>query len=55
MPGLQELNNTSAADDLDDGIKKIDILMAIQLMKVSASLHATNAVKRRGDGRAASQ
>jgi hypothetical protein len=34
---------------------KLNMHMATQLMKAAASLHATNAVKRSGDGGAAFQ
>jgi hypothetical protein len=43
-----------ATDDLDDAMEKLDMHMATQLMKAAASLHTTNAVKRSGDGGAAS-
>jgi hypothetical protein len=42
-------------DDLTDVMKKLYMHMATQLMKAAASLHATNAVRRSGDGGAASQ
>jgi hypothetical protein len=48
MPVLECQNDTLATDDLDDVVKKLDMHMATQLMKAAASLHATNAVKRRG-------
>jgi hypothetical protein len=54
MPVLEGQNDTPATDDLDD-IMKLDMHMATQLMKAAASLHATNAVNRSGDGGAASQ
>jgi hypothetical protein len=44
-----------ATDDLTDVMKKLYMHMATQLMKAAASLHATNAVRRSGDGGAASQ
>jgi hypothetical protein len=44
-----------ATNDLDDVMEKLDTYMATQLMKAAASLHATNAVKRSGDGGAAFQ
>jgi hypothetical protein len=53
MPVLEGQNDTPATDDLDDVMEKRD--MATRLMKATASLHATNAVKRSGDGGAASQ
>jgi hypothetical protein len=52
---LEGQNDTPATDDLDDVMEKLDMHMATQLMKAAASLHATNAVKRSGDGGAASQ
>jgi hypothetical protein len=55
MPVLEGQNDTPATDDLDDVMEKLDMHMATQLMKAAASLHATNAVKRSGDGDAASQ
>jgi hypothetical protein len=55
MPVLEGQNDTPATDDLHDVMEKLDMHMATQLMKASASLHATNAVKRSGDGGAASQ
>jgi hypothetical protein len=51
---LEGQNDTPATDDLDDVIKKLYMHMATQLMKTAASLHATNSVKRSGDGGAAS-
>jgi hypothetical protein len=50
MPVLEGQNDTPASDDLVDVMKKLDMHMATQLMKAAASLHATNAVKRSGDG-----
>jgi hypothetical protein len=44
-----------ATDYLDDVMEKLDTYMATQLMKAAASLHATNAVKRSGNGGATSQ
>jgi hypothetical protein len=44
-----------ATDYLDDVMEKLDTYMTTQLMKAAASLHATNAVKRSGDGGAAFQ
>jgi hypothetical protein len=55
MPVLEGQNDTPATDYLDDVMEKLDMHMATQLMRAAASLHATNAVKRGGDGRAASQ
>jgi hypothetical protein len=55
MPVLEDQNDTPAADVLDDVIEKLDMHMATQLMKAAASLHTANAVKRSGDGGAASQ
>jgi hypothetical protein len=55
IPVLEGKNDTPARDDLDDVIEKLDMHMATQLMKAAASLHATNAVIRSGDGGAASQ
>jgi hypothetical protein len=54
MPVVEGQNNTPATDDLVD-VMELDMYMATQLMKAAASLHATNAVKRSGDGGAASQ
>jgi hypothetical protein len=55
MPVLEDQNDTPATDDLDDVMEKLDMHMATQLMKAAASLHDTNAVKRSGDGGAASK
>jgi hypothetical protein len=55
MPVLEGQNDTPSTNDLDDVMEKLDMHMATQLMKAGASLHATNGVKRSGDGRAASQ
>jgi hypothetical protein len=55
MPVLEGQNDTPATDDLEDVMEKIDMHMATQLMNAAASLHATNAVKRGGDGGAAYQ
>jgi hypothetical protein len=55
MSVLDGNNDTAATDDLEDVLKKLDTYMATQLMKAAASLHDTNAVKRSGDGGAASQ
>jgi hypothetical protein len=55
MPVLEDQNDTPATGDLNDIIEKLDMHMATQLMKAATSLHATNAVKRSGDGGAASQ
>jgi hypothetical protein len=55
MSVLEGQYDTLATDDLDDVMEKLDRHMATQLMKAAASIHATNAVKRSGDGGAASQ
>jgi hypothetical protein len=55
MPVLEGQNDTPATDDLDGVMEKLDMHMATQRMKAAASLHATNPVKCRGDGGAASQ
>jgi hypothetical protein len=55
MPVLEGQKDTPATDDLDDVMEKLDRHMANQLMKAAASLHTTNAVKRRGDDGVASQ
>jgi hypothetical protein len=55
MPVPEGHNVTAATDDLDDILDKLETHMATQLMKASASLLATNAVKRSGDGGAAFQ
>jgi hypothetical protein len=55
MPVLEGQNDTPASDDLDDVMENLDMHMATQLMKAAASLHATNALKRCGNGGAASQ
>jgi hypothetical protein len=55
MPVLEGQNDTPATDDLEEVMEKIDMHMATQLMNAAASLHATNAVKRGGDGGAAYQ
>jgi hypothetical protein len=39
-------NDAPVANDLNDAMEKLDMLMATQLMKVAASLRAINAVKR---------
>jgi hypothetical protein len=44
-----------ATDYVDDVMEQLDTYMITQLMKDSASLHAIKAVKRSGDGGAASQ
>jgi hypothetical protein len=43
-----------ATDYLNDVMEQLDTYMTTQLMKAAASLHATNAVKRSGDGGATS-
>jgi hypothetical protein len=55
MPVLEGKNDTPATDVLDEVMEKLNMHMATQMMKAAASLHATNAVKRYGDGGAASQ
>jgi hypothetical protein len=55
MPVLEGQNEIPATDDLDEVMEKLDTHKATQLMKAAASLHATNAVKRSGDGGAASK
>jgi hypothetical protein len=55
MPVLEGQNDTPATADLDDVMEKLDMNMATQLMKTDESLHATDAVKRSGDGGTASQ
>jgi hypothetical protein len=55
MPELEGQNEIPATDDQDEVMEKLDTHMATQLMKAAASLHATNAVKRSGDGGAASK
>jgi hypothetical protein len=55
MPVLNGDTDTATTDGLDDVLEKLYTHMATQLMKAAASLHATNAVKRSGDGGAASQ
>jgi hypothetical protein len=55
MPVLEGQNDTPATNDLNDVMEKLDMRMATRLMKAAASLHVTNAVKRSGDGGAASQ
>jgi hypothetical protein len=52
MPVLEGNNDTAATGNLDDFLEKLDTHMATQLMKAAASLHATNAVNRSGDGAA---
>jgi hypothetical protein len=54
MPVIEGQNDSPATDDLDDVMEKLDMHMATQLMKTAASLHDTHAVKRSGDGGAAS-
>jgi hypothetical protein len=44
-----------ATDYLDDVMEQLDTYMTSQLMKAATSLHATNALKRSGDGGAAFQ
>jgi hypothetical protein len=48
MPVLEGQNDTPATEDQDYIMEKLDVPMAIQLMKAVASLHATNSVKRSG-------
>jgi hypothetical protein len=55
MPVLECQSDTPATDGLDDGMEKLDMHMATQLMKAAAFLHATNSVKRSKDIGAASQ
>jgi hypothetical protein len=55
MPVIDDQNDTPATDNLDDVMQKLDMHMATQLMKDAAFLYAKNAVKRSGDGGAASQ
>jgi hypothetical protein len=55
MPVLEGQNDTPSTDDLNDVMEKLYMHMATQLMKAAASLHAKNAVRRSGDGGAASQ
>jgi hypothetical protein len=55
MPVLEGQNNTPATDDLDDVMEMLDMHMTTQPMKAAAFLLAANAVKRSGDGGAASQ
>jgi hypothetical protein len=50
MPVLEGNNDTAATKDLDDVLENLDAHMATELMKAAASLHASNAVKRSGDG-----
>jgi hypothetical protein len=54
IPVLEGQNETPATDDRDELMAKLHTHMAIQLMKATASLHATNAVKRSEDGGATS-
>jgi hypothetical protein len=44
-----------ATDYLDDVMEQLDTYMTTQLMKAAAFLHATNAVKRSGNGGAVFQ
>jgi hypothetical protein len=55
MPVLEVNNDTAATDDLDNILEKLYTHMESHIIKDFASLHATNAVKRSGDGGAASQ
>jgi hypothetical protein len=55
MPVLEGQIDTPVTDDLDDVMEKLDRHKTTQLIKAAASFHATNAVKRSGDGGAASQ
>jgi hypothetical protein len=55
MQVLEGQNDTPPKDDLDDVMEKLDMHMATQLMKAAASLHATDGVKSRGNGKDASQ
>jgi hypothetical protein len=55
MPVLEGQNEISATDDQDEVMEKMDTHMATQLIKATASVHATNAVKRSGDGGATSK
>jgi hypothetical protein len=52
---LEGQKEIPAKDDLNEVMEKLDTHMGTQLMKVAASLHATNAVKRSGDEGAASK
>jgi hypothetical protein len=54
MPVLEGQSEIPATDDLDGVMEKLDAHMTTQIMKAATSLHATNAVKRSGDGGAAS-
>jgi hypothetical protein len=55
MPVLEGQNEIPATDDLDEVMEKLDTHMATQLKTAAASLCAINAVKRSGDGGAASK
>jgi hypothetical protein len=55
MPVLEGQNDIPATDDLEEVMEKLDTHVATQLMKAVAPLHATNAVKRSGDGGAPSR
>jgi hypothetical protein len=50
IPVLESNNDTAATEDVDNVLEKLYTHMATRLMKAAASLHATNAVKRSGDG-----
>jgi hypothetical protein len=53
ISALEGINGTATTNYLED--EKLNTHVPTQLMKATASLHATNAVKRSGDGGAASQ
>jgi hypothetical protein len=52
---LEGQTEIPAKDDLNEVMEKLGTHMGTQLMKVAASLHANNAVKRSGDEGAASK
>jgi hypothetical protein len=53
--GVWAMMAVRATENLDDVMETLDTHMATQLMKAIASLHATDSVKRSGDGGSASQ
>jgi hypothetical protein len=54
-PVLAGNNDTTATEDLDDVLEKLDTHISTQVIKAATSLHAINARKRSGDGGVAYQ
>lgn len=51
MPSLERRNDVAAADDLQESMNKLDTHLNTQLMKAVATLAASNATKRSGNGK----